>query len=194
MCVRARCNSAELHRATNVACTADTLRFWPLPTYCPLVAPRRAAPRHTAPCRPERDTLFLPNSCNDRKFPRHCRGNNRERVLASGRPIIPTRDAGCSTGTFPRVLPPPSSSPCVVPLSSNRSKSRWNPATLLPFFLFFLFCFLSITLLGIVPAVLSPFVLSLSSPSSSRLPVKRLLESPRYPPLSLRRHVSSQPG
>lgn len=57
------------------------------------------------PRRPKRDTLFLPNSCNHRKFPRHCAkgGNNRgienererereRRVLASGCPIIPTRD------------------------------------------------------------------------------------------------------
>lgn len=69
--------------------------------YCRYVAVLASTYPLAAPA--ERDTLFLPNSCNDRKFPRHCQGNNR--VLASGRPIIPTRDAGCSTGTFLCILP-----------------------------------------------------------------------------------------
>lgn len=69
--------------------------------YCRYVAVLASTYPPAAPA--ERDTLFLPNSCNDRKFPRHCQANNR--VLASGRPIIPTRDAGCSTGTFLRILP-----------------------------------------------------------------------------------------
>lgn len=69
--------------------------------YCRYVAVLASTYPLAAPA--ERDTLFLPNSCNDRKFPRHCQGNNR--VMASGRPIIPTRDAGCSTGTFLCILP-----------------------------------------------------------------------------------------